>query len=76
MSKKPKKNPKAQTELTDEELDGVAGGVHHHQHPLVIGGVKMHMGQVTRIKPQPGEWTEKSAVDSSLSHHNSNNSPI
>jgi len=30
MSKKPEKNPKAQTELTDEELDGVAGGVHHH----------------------------------------------
>jgi hypothetical protein len=27
MTKEPKKNPKAQTELTDEELDGVAGGV-------------------------------------------------
>ena len=27
MSKEPRKNPKAQTELTDEELDGVAGGV-------------------------------------------------
>ena len=26
MAKKPKDDPKAQTELTDEELDGVSGG--------------------------------------------------
>jgi hypothetical protein len=26
MSKKPKKNPEEQTELTDEELEGVSGG--------------------------------------------------
>ena len=61
----------ANVELSDEELDGVAGGMHHHQHPLIMDGHKVRKRDITHLKPQPGDWAEKYDIPFKSDRHSS-----